>query len=58
MPACLMIYSALFTATIEVNASYLPHFAALIHTAIINGFKLSPIEAWAHNHELSHTGGT
>ncbi len=31
MPECLMIFHALFTATIEINASYLPHFAALIN---------------------------
>ena len=28
MPACLVEFHALFTATIEVNASYSPHFAA------------------------------
>ena len=31
MPACLMIFPCSFTATIEINASYLPHFAALIN---------------------------
>ncbi len=31
---CLIVFHALFTATIEVNASYLPHFAALIHLSL------------------------
>ncbi len=34
MPASLVKFHALFTATIEVNASYFPHFAAFNHSFI------------------------
>ncbi len=36
MPACLVKFHALFTATIEVNASYFPHFAAFNLTKFIS----------------------
>ena len=35
MPACLVKFHALFTVTIEVNASYFPHFAAFNLTILL-----------------------